>query len=142
MARLAHHAEVAAGILIQHQGELDTAFDVLLDGLDHGNFSIKRHVHDIRAFLWANADTIARFQLDAADYRAFQTRARIKKIFVRRTHAAHHAVHLEQVITRHVFRAFEYFSRLFVDLSHFNLFRVAHRHHAQGENLVDLEAIE
>ena len=85
MARLAHHAEIATGIVVQHQGELHTAFDILLDGFDHRNFSIERHVHDIRAFLRANADAIARFHLHAADRRAFQTRARIKKILVRRT---------------------------------------------------------
>ena len=51
-------------------------------------------------------------------------------------------MHFEQMIARHVFRPLENSSRLFVDLSHFNFFRVAHRHHAQGENLVDLEPIE
>ena len=51
MAGLTHHAQIATGIVVENQGELHAAFDILFDGFDHRDFSIERHVHDIRTFL-------------------------------------------------------------------------------------------
>ena len=55
MARLAHHAEIVAGIVLDHQSQLDAAFHILLDRFDHRDLSIKNHVHRVGSLLRADA---------------------------------------------------------------------------------------
>ena len=71
MARLAQHAEVVSRIFLHHQSELDAAFHILFDRLNHRNLSIQYHVHDFRPFLRPNADPVARFHLGRRRYLRF-----------------------------------------------------------------------
>ena len=53
VARLAHHAELPARVVVQHHGKLNLVFEVLLNGFDDGNLAGQRHVHNIGLFLRA-----------------------------------------------------------------------------------------
>src|SRR5262249_15218046 len=96
-------------------------FEVLLDSGDDGDTAIERSVEDVGAFGGAQADTVARFDLDTLDANgggggavgpgvpsAPLLRSAMPPRFVRRGgESADHAVELHEVLGRQRFGAFQ-----------------------------------
>src|ERR1041384_7551814 len=59
MARLAQHTEIAAGVVVEDNGQLDAAVEIVLDGLDDTDFPGKCNVEDIGAAARAERDLFA-----------------------------------------------------------------------------------
>ena len=56
MAGLAHHAEVLAGVVFEHEGEMHGSLGILLHGFDHRGLAREKQVDGVRAPFWMNAD--------------------------------------------------------------------------------------
>src|SRR4029077_310478 len=71
VARLAHETEVFAGVIFEHEREMNARLRILLDRLDDGGFPSECEVHDIGATFRMNTHAVAGFQADSADRHAF-----------------------------------------------------------------------
>jgi hypothetical protein len=76
---LPHHAELAAGVVVDDDSQLYAVVEVLLDGFDHRDLAGQRDVHDVRLLLRPDADAIPDAQLDAEHHDAFDRRMRLCK---------------------------------------------------------------
>ena len=75
VAGLAALAEVAPRVVVDHDGELDVAVEVLVDALDQRGAAGQREVHDVAAGARAQSHAAAAPQLDAVDEHGVGRRA-------------------------------------------------------------------
>jgi hypothetical protein len=77
VARLAHHAELPARVVIDHHRKLDIVFKILLDGFNEGNLARQSHVHNVGLLGRTQANPVANSHFDAEDAYAFRRRLRL-----------------------------------------------------------------
>src|SRR5580698_2562430 len=80
MSGLAEHAQILAGILVQHHGQMQLTFIILLDGLDDRNLSGQREIEDIATRAGTQPDTRPLLHLDARNGDALRRSFFLKKL--------------------------------------------------------------
>ena len=126
MADLARDSEIAAGIVLHGDGEVNTIFKIAFDRFDNRDFSIEGNIKDVGLFVRTQADPVAF--------------ANSSLLAFRRPRMA--PCSFASLFGRQSLRAFQDLAAAVAGFAHLALFFIAERQHAKGEHLVDLGAVE